>query len=68
MNELIKKIRDELPEEVMTWDDMESIQAATDKADEALAKAIAEECAKIAERHDEKLAVEIRLRFGLRGI
>lgn len=68
MNELIKKIRNELPEEAVTWDDLESIQDATDKGDEALAKAIAEECAKIAERHDPKAAVEIRLRFGLRGI
>lgn len=68
MNELIQKIRDSLPEETQVWEDFESLVEAGDKADEALAKAIAEECAKIAERHDEKAAVEIRLRFGLRGI
>ena len=65
MNDLIRQIRDSLPEETQEWDDDESLEEVCGKADEALAKAVAEKCAELAGKYDEKAAIEIRLRFGV---
>lgn len=69
MNELIKKIRDELPDD--EWDGEEPLKDVVDRNDAALAKAIAEECAKMSEAcsymspNFDALAQEIRKAFGV---
>lgn len=65
MNDLIRQIRDSIPEEDQQWDDLESIQAATEKFDQLFAKAVAAHCAEIAQKYNAAAAIEIRARFGV---
>lgn len=69
MNEIIRKIRAELPDD--EWDGEEPLKDVVDRNDAALAKAIAEKCAQLAEAYEymspnfTTLAKEIRHLFGI---